>query len=135
MKWCKEHWYAAVLAIALVVAAVVANRDARDQSAEIQQRNYENCLVASPRTAYTVAFTRAAANARRATGDPFAGDQYDALAAAQTATILAPKGYEGSPQLVQVTFERTLPDGPLRARLTDRSMALLKEGCRRAYGP
>lgn len=135
MKWCKEHWYAAVLAIALVVAAVVANRDARDQSAEIQQRNYENCLVASPRTAYTVAFTRAAANARRATGDPFAGDQYDALAATQTATILAPKGYEGSPQLVQVTFERTLPDGPLRARLTDRSMALLKEGCRRAYGP
>lgn len=133
MKWCKEHWYAAVLAIALVVAAVVAKRAARNQSAEIQQRNYENCLVASPRTAYTVAFTRAVANARRATGDSFVGDQYDALAAAQTATILAPKGYKGSDRLVQVTFKRT--SGGLRAQLTPESTALLKEGCQQAYGP
>lgn len=131
MELCRKHWYAAVLIVALIAAAVVAHRDARERSNQ-EQRNYENCLVLSPRTAYVVAFTKAAADARRDTGDPAVADQYEALAQAQTETILAPKGYEGSDQLVQVKFKHG-DDGRPRAQLTGVSMALLKEGCRQAY--
>lgn len=132
MELCRNYWYVAVLIVALIAAAVDRERHAREQSNQIKQRNYENCLVFSPRTAYVVAFTKAAADARRDTGDPEVADQYEALAQAQTETILAPKGYEGSDQLVQVEFEHG-DDGRPRAQLTGVSMALLKEGCRQAY--
>lgn len=101
MELCRNYWYVTLLIVALIAAAVVAQRR-QEQSNQIKQRNYENCLVFSPRTAYVVAFTKAAAAARRDTGDPEVADQYEALAQAQTETILAPKGYEGSDQLVQV---------------------------------
>ena len=136
-NWLKEHWVALMIVAALVVAPIYGHADAVSQASSQTKaaatRLYQNCLTASPRTAASVAFTKAAADARRMTGDEEVADQYEALARLQTSTILAPRGYEGSSQLVEVSFDRV--DGELTAHLSERSRELLREGCRQAYLP
>lgn len=135
-NWLKEHWLALMIVTALVAAPIYGHVDAVRQASsqtKAATRLYQNCLTASPRTAASVAFTVAAADARRMTGDEEVADQYEALARLQTSTILAPRGYEGSSQLVEVSFGRV--DGELTAHLSERSRELLREGCRQAYLP
>lgn len=134
-RWVARNWIAVGVAAALVAAPVLAHSNAKhqaeSQSKATATRSYENCLTASPRTATNVAFQKAAASVRRAAGEELVADKYDALAQLQTDTILAPKGYEGSPELVEVSFHRE--GKKLVARLSAHSQELLKEGCRPAY--
>lgn len=135
LHYVRDNWIALVFIIAVVASFVVNRQESLDRDRKSVAAQVQGCVSNSARTAVGAqGWLRLSDRVRERgnPGDSRSADTYAATAGGMIAEIVAPKGYEGSPTLVEVVEVKN-DYGKLIIRPTARAKDLHRLGCEDRY--